>query len=199
MIFAHGMLAVGVCLAAVVGGGAVRPGQPSGGGGAGADPAAVLDDFHDAAAKADYARYFSHWTEESVFLGTDATERWVGNQFGAFAKPIFDKGKGWTYRPHDRHISGAGETVFFDELLDNEKLGLCRGSGVLRRVGAEWKVMQYNLSISVPNEKALQVAELIRAAAGQPGSGPGGGGPGSSLPGVAPGSPPPKTGGGGGR
>jgi hypothetical protein len=53
--------------------------------------------------------------------------------------------------------------VFFDELLDNEKLGLCRGSGVLRRMGGEWKVMQYNLSIPIPNEKALQVAELIRA------------------------------------
>jgi hypothetical protein len=131
------------------------------------DPGAVLDDFHDAASKADFGRYFSHWTDQSVFLGTDAGERWVGEQFRAFAKPIFEKGKGWMYRAHDRHLSpvdaAAAETVLFDELLDNEKLGLCRGSGLLQRVGGEWKVMQYNLSIPIPNEKALEVAELIRA------------------------------------
>ena len=161
MIVLKAVIALGVAAAVTLGvrtAQQAQPGKPV----ASADPGAALDDFHDAAAKADYARYFSRWTEESVFLGTDATERWVGNQFGAFAKPIFDKGKGWTYRPHDRHISGAGETIFFDELLDNEKLGLCRGSGVLRRVGGEWKVLQYNLSIPVPNERALQVAELIR-------------------------------------
>jgi hypothetical protein len=172
MMCAQAVWTLGAAAAATLAVMNVQFGQP-GSAPAPADPGAVLDDFHDAAAKADYARYFSHWTEESVFLGTDATERWVGNQFGAFARPIFEKGKGWTYRPHDRHLSGSGETVFFDELLDNEKLGLCRGSGVLRRVGGEWKVLQYNLSIPIPNERALQVAEMIRA---RPGGAPGVGG-----------------------
>jgi hypothetical protein len=173
------MWALGAAAAAALGVAAGQAGQ-TGAAVRAPGPGAVLDDFHDAAAKADYARYFSHWTEESVFLGTDATERWVGNQFGAFAKPIFEKGKGWTYRPHDRQITAAGDAVFFDELLDNERLGLCRGSGVLRRVGGEWKVLQYNLSIPIPNEKALQVAELIRA---KPPSGP-------HPSGAAPGAPP---------
>src|SRR5205823_4971069 len=31
----------------------------------------TLDRFHDAAAKADFDAYFSVWTHESVFLGTD--------------------------------------------------------------------------------------------------------------------------------
>ena len=35
-----------------------------------------LDDFHDAAAHADEARYFGHFAAGAVFLGTDATERW---------------------------------------------------------------------------------------------------------------------------
>ena len=131
------------------------------------DPSRVLDDFHDAAAKADFQRYFSHWTTESVFLGTDATERWVGDEFKEFARPHFDKGKGWTYRARDRKITSApgGQYAYFDELLTNEKLGTCRGSGVLRVVEGEWKVLQYNLSIPIPNEKAEAVAALIRPAA----------------------------------
>jgi hypothetical protein len=126
----------------------------------------TLDRFHEAAAKADFDAYFAAWTEDSVFLGTDATERWVGQQFKDFAKPIFDKGKGWTYHPHDRHVThGPANTVYFDELLDNEKLGLCRGSGVLAKLGEEWKILQYNLSIPVPNDLAASVAEVIRKGA----------------------------------
>lgn len=128
------------------------------------DIGAVLDDFHDAAAKADGHRYFSYWTNESVFLGTDATERWTGDQFLAFAKPYFDQGKGWTYRPRDRAITlgPGGEYAFFDELLDNDKLGVCRGSGVLRRMDGGWRILQYNLSIPVPNESAGEVVRTIR-------------------------------------
>ncbi len=130
-----------------------------------AELSSILNDFHDAAAKADFDRYFKHWSPLSVFLGTDATERWVGQEFKDFAKPHFDKGKGWTYHPHDRHIQIApsGEAAFFDELLDNEKLGLCRGSGVLRKMDGEWWIMQYNLSIPVPNDLAERVAGLIKA------------------------------------
>ena len=128
---------------------------------------AILDDFHDAASKADFDRYFKHWSPASVFLGTDATERWTGQEFKDFAKPYFDKGKGWTYHPHDRHIQIApgGEAGFFDELLDNDKLGLCRGSGVLRKMQGEWWIMQYNLSIPVPNDLAERVVGLIKQGA----------------------------------
>src|SRR4051812_8522890 len=124
----------------------------------------VLEDFHDAAAKGDFDRYFSHWTDQSVFLGTDATERWVGREFKEFARPHFPKGKGWTSRPRDRHISlvAGGGTAYFDELLDNDKLGLCRGSGVLARQGGDWKVLQYNLSIPIPNDLAEDFAGRIR-------------------------------------
>jgi hypothetical protein len=126
----------------------------------------VLDRFHHAAARADFNDYFAAWTEESVFLGTDATERWVGNQFKEFARPHFANTKGWAYRPHGRHISVLkdGMHACFDELLDNDKLGLCRGSGVLAKQGGEWKILQYNLSIPVPNDLAAGVVEAIRKA-----------------------------------
>jgi SnoaL-like domain len=128
------------------------------------DVSAILDDFHGAAAKADYDTYFAHWSPVSVFLGTDATERWVGQEFRDYAKKRFDTGKGWTYRPHDRHITLApdGAHAFFDELLENEKYGTCRGSGVLRKMDGAWWIMQYNLSIPVPNELAEKVVGMIR-------------------------------------
>jgi hypothetical protein len=126
----------------------------------------VLDRFHEAATKADFEAYFAAWTQESVFLGTDATERWLGDQFKDFARPIFEKGKGWAYHPHDRHISVLpdGKSAYFDELLDNDKLGLCRGSGVLAKRGDDWKILQYNLSIPIPNDLAAGIVDTIRKA-----------------------------------
>ena len=37
---------------------------------------AVLDDFHDAAAHGDKARFLGHMTDDAVFMGTDESERW---------------------------------------------------------------------------------------------------------------------------
>jgi ketosteroid isomerase-like protein len=126
---------------------------------------AVLDDFHRAAADADFDRYFAHFAANAVFLGTDATERWTVEEFKAYARPYFGPGGGWTYRPRDRSVSftADGGTAFFDELLDNEGLGETRGSGVLVREGGRWKVAQYNLSIPIPNALADEVVRVIRA------------------------------------
>jgi hypothetical protein len=144
---------------------------------------AVLDSLHDAAAKADFRRYFDCFAPDAVFLGTDATERWTVEEFKAFCKPYFDKGQGWTYTPRKnaRHItiSPDGSFAWFDELLDNAKYGECRGTGVLRKVQSEggnsglWKIAQYSLSIPIPNARAGDVIVLIRAqqsAASRPGA-----------------------------
>ena len=131
---------------------------------AGAEASKVLDDFHDAAAKADFDRYFGHFAEDGVFLGTDATERWTVEEFKAYARPYFKPGGGWTYRPRDRHLTVQkdGNTAIFDELLDNDGLGVTRGSGVLVIEGDEWKVAQYNLSIPIPNPLADRVVQIIK-------------------------------------
>jgi ketosteroid isomerase-like protein len=132
------------------------------------DARATLDDFHAAAAAADGPRYFGHFATDGVFLGTDATERWPVDAFRAYAKPHFDKGQGWTYRATERHVDvdAASGYAWFDEALENAKLGACRGSGVLRREGGAWKIVQYNLTIPVPNALALDFAEQIRRQAG---------------------------------
>jgi len=123
----------------------------------------VLDDFHDAASKADGKRYFNHFTRDAIFLGTDATERWSLTEFQAYAKPHFDKGKGWTYTSKSRHvyISTDGKTAWFDENLTNKSLGLCRGSGVLQKKSGKWKIAQYNLTIPIPNAMVKDVANKI--------------------------------------
>lgn len=127
---------------------------------------AVLDGFHAAAAKADEKAYFGALAENAVFLGTDATERWTKEQFRAFCKPYFTKGQGWLYAPKQRKIDFAadGRTAWFDELLENKKNGLCRGSGVLMLVGGDWKIAQYNLSIPIPNDVWPKVKPFIDAA-----------------------------------
>ncbi|MDF1800752.1 MAG: nuclear transport factor 2 family protein [Planctomycetota bacterium] len=132
---------------------------------------AVLDDLHLAAAEADGPRYFDHYTDDAVFLGTDRTERWPMAEFRAFAEPYFERGQAWTYVPTFRHVELQPGTevpllAWFDEELENESYGTVRGSGVLVRASASdpWRVSQYVLSFPVPNEVAKDLVELIRAA-----------------------------------
>ena len=129
----------------------------------------TLDALHAAASKADGKAYFDLFARDAVFLGTDATERWPLDEFKAYAMKRFETGKGWTYtlRPGTRHISfsPAGDIAWFDELLDNAKYGTCRGSGVLREIEGKWKIAQYNLTFTVPNDAAEQVVKVIRAQA----------------------------------
>ena len=116
--------------------------------------ASTLDSFNIAAAKADYNAYFNYFTDDAIFIGTDATERWDKKTFIAWAKPYFDRGKAWNFTSIDRHIyfDKTGNTAWFDELL-NTQMKICRGSGVLIKQDATWKIQQYVLSVTVPNSK----------------------------------------------
>lgn len=123
--------------------------------------AGVLDAWHLAAATADFEEYFSKMTPNGVFLGTDATENWQNEAFRAFSKPYFDRGKAWSFSAVERNIyfSQNKMMAWFDELLDTQ-MGLCRGSGVLEKRGAEWKIAHYVLSLAVPNENVDALVEL---------------------------------------
>lgn len=125
----------------------------------------VLDNLHEAASKAQGERYFSLFSEDATFIGTDVTEVWDMAAFKAFATPYFSKGKGWTYTPTQRHIylSQDMKTAWFDEVLQNEKLGVTRGTGVLLQINDEWKIAQYHLAIPVPNALAGEVSATIKA------------------------------------
>jgi hypothetical protein len=120
-----------------------------------------LDDFHDAAARADEARYFAHFAPGGVFLGTDATERWDVGAFRAYAHPHFAKGKAWSFRGQRRRVAAQGDVAWFEEDLETQNLGPARGSGVLVRAGSRWLIAQYVLSIPIPNDRFKEVRELL--------------------------------------
>lgn len=126
---------------------------------------AVLDDIHRLASEADFEGYFNLYTPDAVFMGTDAAERWSIAEFKQYARPAFDRGTGWTYVMTERNIflSDDGNTAWFDERLDNEGFGECRGTGVLVKVDGVWKVSQYNLTVPIPNELLRDVVAQIRA------------------------------------
>lgn len=116
--------------------------------------AAVLDSFNVAAANADFDSYFSFFADSnSTFIGTDATEVWNRNEFMKWAKPHFDKKATWNFTSLNRNITLApsGSIAWFDERL-NTQMKICRGSGVLIQKDGNWRISQYVLSITMPNE-----------------------------------------------
>lgn len=121
----------------------------------------TLDAWHKAAADANYNAYFKLMTDDAIFIGTDATENWNKTAFQAYAKPHFDKGKAWSFTVLERHIyfDKMGKTAWFDELL-NTQMKICRGSGVLVKIGQEWKIKHYVLSMTIPNDNSSEVIKV---------------------------------------
>ncbi|MEP1445328.1 MAG: nuclear transport factor 2 family protein [Paraglaciecola sp.] len=130
----------------------------------------VLDSFHQAASEANYRQYFDLLSDNAVFIGTDGDERWGKDAFEDFAKPYFEKGNGWTYIPRNRHVTvtRSGQFAWFDEMLDNQSYGECRGTGVLELTDKGWKISQYHLTIPVPNELAKELVQQIKKLSSEP-------------------------------
>lgn len=121
----------------------------------------TLDAWHKAAAEADFDKYFGMMTEDAIYIGTDPTENWNLKSFQAFAKPYFDKGKAWNFKAIERNIyfDKSGKLAWFDELL-NTQMKICRGSGVLVKIGKEWKIKHYVLSMTIPNESSGEAIKI---------------------------------------
>lgn len=122
---------------------------------------AMLDSFNIAAANADYTRYFNFYTEDATFNGTDATENWDKAAFMVWAKPFFDKKTTWNFTAIKRNIYFGKHTdiAWFEELL-NTQMKICRGSGVVVKQGNDWKVQQYVLSTTIPNDVLDSVLKI---------------------------------------
>ena len=123
-----------------------------------------LNDWHKAAATANFNNYFEAFTEDAVFIGTDATENWNKTAFQTYAKPHFDKGKAWNFTALERNIyfSDDKKMIWFDELLDTQ-MKICRGSGVLIKTHNGWKIKHYVLSMTIPNENSDAVIRIKAA------------------------------------
>ena len=125
---------------------------------------ALLDGLHQDAHEGNFQSYFDRYTSDAIFLGTDKTERWSVEEFKAYAEPAFADGNGWTYSVVERNWEGVGDTRWFDEILFNEKLGYCRGTGVVQLIEGEWKILHYALTMLVPNEIAAEVGAQTQEA-----------------------------------
>jgi hypothetical protein len=118
---------------------------------------ALIDGLHEDAHKGNFKSYFNRYSPNAVFLGTDKTERWTIEEFKEYAEPAFADGHGWTYKVVERNWGGEGNIRWFDEILFNEKLGHCRGTGVTKLINDEWKIVHYALTMLVPNSIAADV------------------------------------------
>ena len=124
----------------------------------------TIDLWHKNAADANFEAYFDTMTIESIFIGTDADENWTFEEFKNFSKPFFKRGKTWNFTAVDRnvYIYSNAEIAWFDELLDTW-MGVCRGSGVVKKVNGDWKIEHYVLSLTVPNENIDAVVKVNKA------------------------------------
>ncbi len=127
---------------------------------------ALIDGLHQDAHEGNFQTYFDRYTPDAVFLGTDKSERWTIDQFKVYAEPAFEDGHGWTYSVKERNWEGEGTTRWFDEVLHNEKLGHCRGTGVVELIDGEWKIAHYALTMLVPNDIAAEVGAQTQRADG---------------------------------
>lgn len=123
----------------------------------------LLNQWHIDVAQYDFEAYFNKMTDDAVFIGTDAGEVWNKKQFMDFSKPYFDKKQTWDFKPLKRNIyfDSNNKIAWFDELLDTW-MGLCRGSGVVRKTKDGWKIEHYVLSVTVPNDDIDQVIKIIK-------------------------------------
>ncbi len=122
----------------------------------------LLDGWHMAAAKNNASEYFDLMADNGVYLGTDPTENWTKDEFYRFTKPFFDKGQGFDFKPRDRKVefSKEGDVAWFSELLDTW-MGTCRGTGIMEKHSdGKWKMRQYNLAITVPNDLVRDYVNL---------------------------------------
>ena len=117
----------------------------------------LLDGLHQDAHEGNFDSYFDRYSSDAIFLGTDKTERWTLEEFKDYARPAFDDGHGWTYSVVERNWEGDSDIRWFDEILFNEKLGHCRGTGVVQLINNEWKIAHYALTMLIPNQIAAEV------------------------------------------
>ena len=121
----------------------------------------TIGKWHKAASEANFDNYFKLMTDDAIFIGTDATEKWTLQEFKKFSRPYFESGKAWSFSTLDRdlYVHENLRVAWFDELLDTQ-MGICRGSGVVMKEKGKWKIHHYVLSIAIPNENVDEITKM---------------------------------------
>jgi len=123
----------------------------------------LLNTWHKDVINFNLESYFGLMDNDFIFLGTDPKERWSKDEFYGFCKPYFEKKSTWSFKPLWRNIyfSEDGKTAWFEEQLKTW-MEECRGSGVLVLKNNQWKLIHYNLTVLIENEKVKSFIELRR-------------------------------------
>ena len=123
-----------------------------------------IDNWHLSASNANFDNYFEQMDDSFIFLGTAPNERWNKSEFASFSKPYFDKGKAWDFKATNRkwQFSKNKKVAWFDETLDTWMQD-CRGSGIVIKVKGRWKLIYYNLTVLIENEKIKKFIELRKS------------------------------------
>ena len=68
----------------------------------------------------------------------------------------------WAFTPYNRiwEFSDDMNYAWFDELLETH-MGVCRGSGVVKKYQNGWKIKHYNLALTLPNKQMSEYKKLI--------------------------------------
>ncbi len=121
----------------------------------------IMDNWHLAAATADADAFFGRMAKEGIYIGTDASERWLRDELRTWAKSAFERETAWSFKATERNWQMIGDDLAIgDELLDTW-MGPCRSTMVLRKVKGEWLIYHYQLSVTVPNDKIQEFIKLM--------------------------------------
>lgn len=122
----------------------------------------LLNNWHEAAAKADEEVFFGSMTPDAIYLGTEAGERWLTHELKKWSEKYFARDSAWDFTPSNRviYFSPDRSLAWFEEDLATW-MGPCRGSGVLTLTGEGWKIQHYNLAVTVPNAKIDAFKKLM--------------------------------------
>ena len=123
----------------------------------------MLDSWHERAAVAD-TTYFDLFSENAIYLGTDAKEIWTAQEFKDLYIDYFMRGNAWNFKKKDRNVylGDYGHYGWADEILDTW-MGLCRGTAVLEKnQQGKWRIKHYSLTVLVPNDVVKEYVLLLK-------------------------------------
>jgi len=122
----------------------------------------LINEWHHAAAIADEKAFFGFMTEGAVYIGTDTSERWQRDELAKWSEKYFQRPSAWDFKPISRNITfgPAKNIAWFDELLDTW-MGVCRSTGIVEWVDDQWKLVHYQLSLTLPNDQLNDFRKLI--------------------------------------
>lgn len=124
----------------------------------------LMDSWHNAAATANGESFFGFMAKDAIYIGTDKTERWTRDELKEWSKKYFASESAWEFKPIERkvYLSEDGQFAWFNETL-NTWMGVCRGSGTLTKEIDGWKLKQYQLAVTIDNDKINGFVELVGA------------------------------------